>query len=140
MRIDREKIKNMFGGKCAYCGSTLGDKWHVDHVEPVRRQSGDIKRQSDGTYKVVTTAKMSRPENHNDGNLFPACVSCNIHKSASTVEGFRRVLRRHIESLNEATNYSIYRHAKRFGLVTETEAPIIFWFETYSKEKGQENE
>lgn len=35
----REKLRGMFGGVCAYCGTLLGDKWHADHILPVRRNS-----------------------------------------------------------------------------------------------------
>lgn len=34
---DREIIFNKFGGRCAYCGCELTKGWHVDEVEPVRR-------------------------------------------------------------------------------------------------------
>lgn len=136
MKIDRVKIKNMFGGKCAYCGCELGDRWHVDHVDPVKRHAGDIIFKPDGTYKIVSSSKMFRPENHNDKNLYPACIPCNIHKSASTVEEFRRVLKGHIRTLNEASNHSIYRHAKRFSLVVETGSEVEFWFERYIASDG----
>ena len=33
----REFIFNKFGGKCAYCGCDLQKGWHVDELEPIRR-------------------------------------------------------------------------------------------------------
>ncbi|MFW8236293.1 HNH endonuclease, partial [Klebsiella pneumoniae] len=33
----RAELRMKFGGRCAYCGCELGDKWHADHVEAVRR-------------------------------------------------------------------------------------------------------
>ncbi len=137
MKIDRQAIKKMFGGRCAYCGEPLGDEWHVDHVEPVKRQYGDIVKQADGSYRYESAAVMSVPERHKVENLFPSCVPCNIHKSASSVEGFRRVLQEHVSTLNKSNSYSIYRHAKRFGLVKETPKTIIFWFEKYNMEGGE---
>lgn len=129
-KVKREQIKQMFGGKCAYCGVELGDRWHVDHVKPVIRFS-DIKKQQDGTYKFVSTKQMCHQEHDNDNNLFPACIACNIHKSSCDVEQFRRLLKGHVQMLNQSNSYSIYRHAKRFGLVQETEAEIVFWFQQY---------
>jgi 5-methylcytosine-specific restriction endonuclease McrA len=34
---NRELVKNMFGGKCAYTGTDLLPDWQVDHVSPIRR-------------------------------------------------------------------------------------------------------
>ncbi len=127
MKIDRELVKNKFGGKCAYCGVVLGDKWNVDHVIPVLRDE-DIKQNKDGTFKIVS-GNFSKPENHRQDNLYPACVSCNIHKGGYGVDGFRRLLQGHIDMLNKASNHSIYRHAKRFGLIQETGAEVVFHFE-----------
>lgn len=36
-KTQREALKSMFGGRCAYCGCELGRKWHANHVEPVYR-------------------------------------------------------------------------------------------------------
>ncbi|EPK4453012.1 HNH endonuclease, partial [Acinetobacter baumannii] len=33
----RAELKQKFGGHCAYCGELLGDKWHADHIEAVKR-------------------------------------------------------------------------------------------------------
>jgi hypothetical protein len=34
----REEVRMMFGGFCAYCGCALPQKgWHADHVESVKR-------------------------------------------------------------------------------------------------------
>ena len=32
----REKLKQKYGGNCAYCGCELGNKWHADHIEAVK--------------------------------------------------------------------------------------------------------
>lgn len=34
----REHIRLLFNGHCAYCGQELGAKWHADHIEPVERE------------------------------------------------------------------------------------------------------
>ena len=36
-KAEREKIRNMFDGCCAYCGKDLEKTFHVDHVIPIRR-------------------------------------------------------------------------------------------------------
>lgn len=124
----REAIKNMFGGHCAYCGCALGDKWHIDHIEPIIRGI-DLVRVDRPNQMYVIKSKMFRPENNREDNLFPACIPCNIHKSKNNVEGFRANLEGHINVLNKSNSYSIYRHAKRFGLVEENPKKIVFYFE-----------
>ena len=32
--IDRQRIYDKFGGRCAYTGKFLGDDWQVDHIVP----------------------------------------------------------------------------------------------------------
>jgi len=34
MKIDREQVRNKFGGKCAYTGTPLEQDWQVDHIKP----------------------------------------------------------------------------------------------------------
>ena len=36
-KLQRAELKQKFGGHCAYCGELLGDKWHADHIEAVKR-------------------------------------------------------------------------------------------------------
>lgn len=124
---EREGLKQKFGGKCAYCGELLKDKWHADHIEPVIRKFDWV--EENGTLKAKQTGEMHYPENNTKENLFPACIACNIHKSTGSVENFRTMLMQHIETLNRASSHSIYRHAKRFGLIKETIKPIVFHFE-----------
>jgi hypothetical protein len=134
----RETLKNKFGGKCAYCGCVLGDKWHADHLEPVIRLSEVVRvDKPNQRYAFRPTGKMLKPENHRDDNYMPACVPCNIHKTSMSLECFRRCLESHLESLNRVSSYSIYRHAKRFGMIAEIPKKIQFHFETY-KEQAHE--
>lgn len=131
----RLELKQMFGGKCAYCGCELGDRWHADHIEPVIRQYEVVRiNKPNQTYAFRATGNVFRPENDRADNFYPSCIPCNIHKSTCSVETFRRVLEGHIETLNTSTNQSIYRHAKRFGLVAETGRKVVFWFEQFKKE------
>ena len=118
----------MFGGKCAYCGVTLDGKFHIDHVEPVRRVGHWVKG------KWVTTGEFYSPENDREDNLFPACVKCNILKGDSNVEGFRRNLSYFARSIPTIRTYSHVHHLMRFGKLTIDSTPVVFWFEIYNKE------
>jgi hypothetical protein len=132
----RAELKQMFGGRCAYCGCELGEKWHADHVEPIIRGWKYVTIEKNGSLVQTTKpdGKICRPENNRADNLFPACVPCNIHKHSMSIEVFRKVLMGHVAMMNKTVGYSTYRHAKRFGLIKETEQPVIFFYETYGIE------
>lgn len=122
---EREVLKQKFGGKCAYCGVTLSERWHADHIEAIHRNwwNPDKKGECD------------RPENDNIANMNPSCAPCNIDKHASTLEGWRMKLSRTLDVLNR--NNPTYRHAKRFGLIEETQSEIIFYFEKIYRIKNE---
>lgn len=42
----RAELRMKFGGRCAYCGCELGEKWHADHVKPVIRFDGNMLHQN----------------------------------------------------------------------------------------------
>lgn len=73
--------------------------------------------------------KMLNPENDTVENSMPACHSCNITKSNSSLEDFRAYIQQTVEALNK-NRYAAYKFAKRFGLVQETIKPVVFYFET----------
>lgn len=112
-KAEREQVRLKYGGHCAYCGVLLGDRWHADHLEPVIR--------------VADERVAEQIDNHNLGNMMPACAPCNISKGRQTLEGWREWIAGHINSLN---NYHpIYRLAKSYGLIAETGARVVFYFE-----------
>lgn len=135
-KAKREQIRMMFGGRCAYCGCELLNGWHVDHVKPVLRDWEFVR---DGRGNLTTkngvtvtrqTGKLFRPENDTPENLFPACIPCNIDKGASELDDWRIYLHeRIVVKLRE--NSSTFRHAERFGVVSISPAPLVFWFEKY---------
>lgn len=132
-KSQRAAVREMFGGCCAYCGHPLGEKWHADHVEAVRRDSDYVPGGfTNGTYRparLVSNGKMLRPENDRLDNYFPACVPCNIDKSCEQLESWRKSLERKIGvALRGSTPL---RHAHRFGLVQFSDVPIVFHFEKY---------
>jgi 5-methylcytosine-specific restriction endonuclease McrA len=133
-KAQREQVRAMFAGHCAYCGKPLGDKWHADHVEPVVRKLAFVREEGRVT-RMRTTGEAWYPERDHIGNMMPACVPCNIRKGGEDVESFRRGMERSVEVMRN--NHSTYRHALRFGLIEERPAKVIFYFERAAmKEQG----
>lgn len=124
-KAQREKVRQMFDGHCAYCGEPLPDRWHVDHVEPVVRELLS-KQTVRGTYKTVSGDPIY-PKRDNMANYMPACPPCNISKHSMSLEVWRAWLAGHVNSLN--SYHPIYRLAKKYGLVQETGIPVTFYFE-----------
>lgn len=114
---EREQVRQKYGGRCAYCGNYLGERWHADHFEPVVRNWGE----------AAKTVPALRPGNHNLANMMPACIPCNLSKSSYTLEGWRSWIAGHVNSLNQY--HPIYRLAKAYGLIAETGAEVVFYFE-----------
>lgn len=125
-KSEREQVRLMFAGRCAYCGELLTSRWHADHLEAVNR-----KMRYDRDRGFVPTGEMWAPENDRLDNMMPSCAPCNIDKHAMPLEAWRQKLARSVEVL--ANNYPTYRHAKRFGLVSETGASITFYFERVAR-------
>lgn len=115
-KLEREQVRMKYGGRCAYCGIELGDRWHADHMQSIRRGTS---RRWEG--------KAEHPQNHNLDNMMPACVPCNLSKSQMPLEAWRTYLVGHVNSLN--LYHPIYRLAKAYGLLVETAAPVVFYFE-----------
>lgn len=122
-KSDRDLIFNKYGGKCAYCGCVLQKGWHVDEIEPVRR--GFKYDYSASPPKKIPYVE--HPERFNIDNQNPACASCNINKHSSSLEDFRQLIQGFMKHLNEVNTQ--YKIAKRYGLVTETNTEVKFYFE-----------
>jgi hypothetical protein len=131
-KIEREALRAMFDGCCAYCGYELGWGWCADHVEPILRK---YVRNTAGHGRLVATNECYHPERDTKENLFPCCRACNIHKGASSLEGWRKELEKLAGVLRR--NYPTYRHAVRFAQVSETPQPVVFWFEKCARTDGQ---
>lgn len=116
-KAQRETVRAKFGGRCAYCGYEIPDKFHADHVEAI--------------YRGYAENKPLKPELDTIENMFPSCAPCNIDKSVWSVEQWRVQLQGKLEVLKR--NSSPYRHALRFGLVFESKEPVVFWFEKYDQ-------
>lgn len=130
-KAQRATLREMFGGRCAYCGEPLGDRWHADHFEPVERKLQHVRGKG-----FVATGELYRPENDCIENMMPSCAPCNIDKHAMSLEGWRAKLSRSLDVLGN--NQPTYRHARRFGLLLETPKPIVFYFERVAIAKARE--
>lgn len=113
-KIQREELKQKYGGHCAYCGSVLGDKWHADHIEPLRRN-----------WWENTSV---HPERDVIENLNPACPPCNINKHSCSLEGFRKQIE-HYRDVQLLRDSGTARHLHRFGLLEIKQDPVVFYFE-----------
>jgi len=120
----RAVLREKFGGRCAYCGDLLTDRWHADHIKPVRR--------TDWMQRVgfrTPPRGPDYPERDVVENMNPACAPCNIDKHTMSLAEWRRVIAHSNEVLER--DVSTFRRALRFGLVVMTDAPVKFFFETY---------
>lgn len=105
-KMERQRIYAKTGGHCAYCGCAITlQQMQVDHIVPLYNGGTD-----------------------NAANYLPACRSCNHYKSTLTLEKFRAALERMPDVL--ARNNVTYRNAVKFGLVTPTPHPVVFYFES----------
>lgn len=125
-KAERAELKKRFGGRCAYCGSELLERWHADHLEAIERKHKFVQGEN-RRWKKVQTGEMYAPENDHIANMMPSCAPCNIDKHSLSIEDWRVKLQGGVDVLNR--NSPTYRHTKRFGLLTETNARVVFYFE-----------
>lgn len=126
-KTDRDKIKKKFKKRCAYCGEKLGEGWNVDHVIPKSNFADTIRENAQPEFlKHLKIGDV----NHED-NLFPSCSSCNRYKDSYSIRKFRNELSKLVGRLNDRV--TIYRIAKRFGLIKERDIKIVFFFENFKK-------
>lgn len=126
----KDALRAMFGGRCAYCGCVL-DKMHADHVKPITR----VHTNPYGKPLPAAERKLMSPENNTVSNMMPACVGCNLHKGGYHLEEWRNLLNRSADVL--ARDKSIFRAAVRFGVVKISAEPVKFYFEKITQEHPQ---
>lgn len=97
-------MRNKYGGRCAYCGVELGDRFQVDHIHPTLRGGVD-----------------------DIDNLNPACARCNNWKLWHTVEEFRAEIEAQFKRLYRDS--AGFRLAIDFDQIKSTSRPVVFWFE-----------
>jgi len=139
----REIIFNKYGGRCAYCGCPLEKGWHVDEIEPVRRYEQYAKDENGERifdrikHQYVMVKTCMHPERFHVDNQNPSCPSCNINKHGDSLEDFRKNIAGYLKSLN--LRMVQYKMAKKYGLVEETDKPVVFYFEEVECSNRNEN-
>ena len=126
----RDIVRLKFNNKCAYCGCELQKSWHLDHIEPIVRDFDWNKAK--GRYESTGTCR--NPENETLENYNPSCASCNIQKNSFTIEQFRENIKQFVHSLNQYSTQ--YKFAKRYGLISENDIKIEFYFEKVQNENN----
>lgn len=144
-KADRHKVFEKFGGRCAYCGCELKKGWHADHVENIHRKRKAVgghydQGTEDNPYGNGTWLNHKSipdgcfyPENDILENINPSCQSCNHYKGTMDLGMFRKNIGLLVMRLNKSFNQ--YKIAKRYGLVQETNIPVLFYFETLNPDK-----
>jgi 5-methylcytosine-specific restriction endonuclease McrA len=96
---DRKKIKQKYGGRCAYSGTFLEDDWQIDHCIP----------------RFWVNIGLVEPEDvHNDENTMPVQSIINHYKRGMTLEQFReRLLTLHKRLAALPKNPKVERSIKR---------------------------
>ena len=132
-KADRQTIFDKYGGRCAYCGCELAKGWHVDEVEPIRRNH--VWNHEKKKWEINKEHPCVHPERLHIDNQNPACPSCNINKHSESLEHFRKNIAAYMKHLNEISTQ--YKIAKRYGLVQETGIEVKFYFETLTNQKDK---
>jgi hypothetical protein len=102
----REELRQQFDGGCAFCGSELPNRgWHAENIG----------------------------EEYVAGGLVAVCTECWSSKGKASPEAFRAMLDEQVERAQRHS--SNFRMALRFGLVSQTRAPVKFWFERCTTEQ-----
>ena len=160
-KSEREIVFNKFEGRCYMCGDALKPGWHVDHLKPCGRRykigaysyrvsskktvylsrseadaiPQDERDKLDGWQRVYPEKPIpngyDNPEANHVDNYMPSCASCNINKHGMDLKGFRESIHAYMKHLNEISTQ--YKIAKRYGLIEETNKPVVFYFETIGK-------
>ncbi len=129
-KAQRAALREKFGGRCAYCGNPLGEKWHADHIEHVERELQRVPGRG-----LVATGRMHRPERDTLENMNPACPPCNIDKHSMSLEDWRGIIERSNQVLQRDVSTS--RRAVRYGLVHLMDKPVLFYFEQLAQQRQQ---
>ena len=117
----REVVYSKFKGRCAYCGNKLEySKMHVDHIQPLYRNSTQIELDRYGVIKGT----------NNIDNLNPSCATCNISKSTFTVEKWRLEIKLKVGRVRSSN--SNIRLLESFGILKYTNKEVKFYFEKFN--------
>lgn len=119
-KAERIKVYSKYGGHCAYCGCSLKyDEMQVDHLIPLY-------------WAEELVGKATAEEVLDFKNLMPSCRACNFYKGTTTIEQFRHALETLPQRIGKEFGYKL---AKKYGIITESDQPVKFYFEWV---KGEE--
>jgi hypothetical protein len=128
----RERIREKFGGLCAYTGKPLGDDWQIDHMTP--------RRLSRWKKNIDVEA---------EDNLMPCLRTVNYYKRGFGLEGFRKYIKKinrrirgmkkkdgtYRKNMENRCKY-VERIAEAFGITDDAPFDGVFYFEKYMEAKG----
>lgn len=123
---DRQKVFDKFGGRCAYTGKPLDDKWQVDHIEPQAYYKWGIRQGSVNDMQ----------------NLLPTLRIVNHYKRCKDLEFFRTYMSKfHLRLAKLPKKTRVARTEKRktymnqiadlFGITVDKPFSGKFYFETH---------
>jgi len=109
----RQKVYEMFGGKCAYCGEEMDfSNLQIDHKNPKQKQN----------------------RNHLS-NLFPSCLKCNIIKKDRNISEFRKYL----FNIPPSVDCDTFRLLCKLDVLKKRNAPdFLFYFERQNAGEKQD--
>jgi 5-methylcytosine-specific restriction endonuclease McrA len=124
-RKQRPEIYKKCEGKCGYCGEPIEMKvMQADHIIPQRNFMWHIKNNK---WIPEFLRHLTEFDCDNIDNAMPSCRVCNKRKDTYHLELFREELE--LQPERAAKTSANYRMALKYGQITETKHPIVFYFE-----------
>ena len=121
-KSQRETLRQMFGGRCGYCGEHMV-RMQADHIVPVVRLTMDV----GGRPLPASERRMLQPHLNVVSNMMPSCVPCNNSKGGRSLENWRSLIARSHEIV--AREKPIFNAGVRFGVIIITGNDVVFHFE-----------
>jgi len=135
MKINRQKVYDKFGGKCAYSGTPLEPDWQIDHIIP-KNKAHWLK-----SYQMRDYLKTKITNINDINNLLPCQRIINHYKRSLDLEQFRTLwlmgLHKRLdkprnprtENSRKTKEYRL-KVASYFGITPEKPFSGKFYFET----------
>jgi 5-methylcytosine-specific restriction endonuclease McrA len=129
----REKVKNKYGGRCAYSGTILEDDWQVDHLIP----------------KIDFKLYLAEGNPNDISNLVPVQGIINHYKRGLSLEDFRNWylggLHKRLKKLpkrprtEKSKKHKAYmlKIANYFGITEDKPFNKEFYFENYADKNNR---
>ncbi len=118
-------IWKMYNGSCGYCGDKIDIKdMQADHIIPQRNFIWHIKN---NMWVPEFLRHLTEFDCDHIDNAMPSCRVCNKRKDTYHLQLFREELEMQVE--RAAKTSANYRMALKYGQITESKHPIVFYFE-----------